>query len=319
MAWSDTLWLENGDILTGEIIRLDEGKISIKTVYASTVVVDWGLVRALESDDELWVSLVGESQPVKRRLQKQETGVAVVEEDGVVRSFSAVWPLAAIHEQPPKLADTWSIKGDLGGGIDSKFGNDQERSVTLDGELNIDDQWNKNTLRWDYETENDEGDKTSEWLISYAYSRYLDEHIYIQGAGARDFDSDADLRYRTSIGGSLGYRFWQTRKKELRTSMGLSRLWEKYELNSRKKDFAVTWMTNYRSDLTPELDYYIDTRLFYRLGSGEKLVTIRHGVKWDLTSELLLKVAHNLDYDSQPLEAVKKTDNQVKMSIGYQW
>lgn len=318
-VWADTLWLENGDVLTGDIIKLEEGKLSIKTAYAGTVVVDWAFVRALDSDQEFWVSLVGESQPRKRTLQKQTTGVAVIEDDGMTRSFSAVWPLAGIHQQPPRLAETWQVRGDLGVGLDSQFGNDQERSITLDGELKIDDQWNKNTFRWDYDRENDEGDKSSEWLIAYSYSRYLDEHIYAQGASVRDFDSEADLRYRTSLGGSLGYRFWETKERELRTSAGLSRLWEKYKINSRKKDFAITWMVNYRSILQEDLGYYADTRIFYRLGSGEKLVTLRQGVKWTLMSGLSLKLDHYLDYDSQPLDTVKKTDHQVKMGLGYQW
>ena len=316
---ADTLWLENGDVLTGDIIKLDEGKLSLKTGYAGTVVIDWGYVRALDSDNEFWVSLVGESQPRERVLKGQATGVMIIESDGTRRQFSAVWPVSAIHKELPALADTWQIKGDFGVGLDSQFGNDQERSLMLDGTLNIDDQWNKNTLQWDYEAENDAGDRSAEWLIDYSYSRYLDEHVYVQGAGGRDFDSDADLRYRSSAGGSLGYRFWETKKRELRTSVGLSRLWEKYQVNSRKKDFAMSWMTNYRSDLLSELAYYVNTRVFYRLGSGEKLVSLRQGLKWKLSAELSLKLNHNLDYDSQPLDNVKKTDHQIKMGVGYQW
>ncbi|OED43171.1 hypothetical protein ACH42_10800 [Endozoicomonas sp. (ex Bugula neritina AB1)] len=319
LGCSDTVWLENGDVLTGSIIKLDEGKLSLKTTYAGTVVVDWGAVRALDSDQELWVSLVGESEPQKRTLKKQVTGVAVIEGDGVKREFSAVWPLSAIHQELPKLADTWRVRGDLGAGLDSQFGNDQERSLSLDGELKIDDQWNKNTLRWNYEKEHDDGLETSEWLMTYAYSRYLDEHVYIQGAGTRDFDSDADLRYRTSAGGSLGYRFWETRKRELRTSAGLSRFWEKYKINNRKKDFAITWMINYRSELKEALEYYSDTQIFYRLGSGERLVTLNQGIKWRFDSGISLKLDHSLDYDSQSLDVIKKTDNQIKMKVGYQW
>ena len=306
-------------MLRGEIIKLEEGKLSIKTAYAGTLTVDWGYVRALDSDKALWVTLIGESNPSERSLEGQATGVAVVEADGTSRQFSAVWPVAAIHLSAPTLADTWQVTGSLGVGLDASAGNDEELTISLDGEVNINDQWNKNTLRWEYETESDDDSTETDWGLAYDYSRYLDEHLYVQGSGSREFDSDADLRYRTSLGGSLGYRFWETKTRLLRSSVGFSRLWEAYEHSEYEKDIAVTWMVEYRAEFWEHMSYYTNIKTFYRLGSGETLVTLRQGVKWNITDELSLKLDHSLDYDSQTLSDVKDTDNQVKIGIGYQW
>ena len=44
LAWpalADTVWLNNGDRLSGTIILMDGGKLVLDTTYAGRVVIDW--------------------------------------------------------------------------------------------------------------------------------------------------------------------------------------------------------------------------------------------------------------------------------------
>src|SRR5476649_2001431 len=52
---ADTVWLKNGDRLTGKIKVFDGGKLLIQTDYAGAIPVDWKQVKTLESDQELLV------------------------------------------------------------------------------------------------------------------------------------------------------------------------------------------------------------------------------------------------------------------------
>ena len=52
---ADTIWLKNGDRLTGKIKVFDGGKLLIQTNYAGAIPVDWKQVKTLESDQELLV------------------------------------------------------------------------------------------------------------------------------------------------------------------------------------------------------------------------------------------------------------------------
>jgi hypothetical protein len=38
---ADTVWLKNGDKLSGKIIPFDGGKLLIQTQYAGAVTIDW--------------------------------------------------------------------------------------------------------------------------------------------------------------------------------------------------------------------------------------------------------------------------------------
>ncbi len=318
-AKADTVWMNNGDVLSGEITKLEAGKLSLKTKYVGTVLLDLKYVTSMGADRQLWVSLIGEKQASLRSLKGLTPGVIVIDGDGRERSFSSVWPVAGIHVAKPALADSWQLKGNLVASLDSKSGNDEKSLVGVEGQVHIDDQWNKNAVYWDLDLENDEGVKSSEWKLGYSYSRYLTEHWFVQGAAEQEYDSEEDLQTRTSLGGTLGYRFWETSQKTLRTSGGISRLWEDYQSSPSQKDYALTWGFNYRTPLFRRWDYFANSRTFFRLNQSTVLVNVTQGIKVGLTEHITWNLTHMLDYDSDPAEESKKVDNRVKMGVGYQW
>ena len=192
-AWADTVWMNNGDVLSGDIQKLEAGRLSLKTSYAGTISLNLKYITSLDSDKTFWVSLIGEKQASLRRLEARNPGVTVMDDDGRKRTFSSVWPVAAIHLKKPALADTWQVKGNLVAALDSKSGNDDESLMGVEGRVHIDDQWNKNAIHWDIDLENDEGVRSSEWRIGYSYSRYLSEHWFVQAAAEQEYDSEEDL------------------------------------------------------------------------------------------------------------------------------
>nr|GFC71593.1 hypothetical protein [Tanacetum cinerariifolium] len=50
---ADTVWLKNGDKLTGTIKVFDGGKLLLNTKYAGDIPLDWKEVKTLESDQHL--------------------------------------------------------------------------------------------------------------------------------------------------------------------------------------------------------------------------------------------------------------------------
>ena len=50
-ALADEVIMHNGDRLTGEVIRQDEGRLRLKTAYAGTLNIDWEQVSAVRLDE----------------------------------------------------------------------------------------------------------------------------------------------------------------------------------------------------------------------------------------------------------------------------
>ena len=167
---------------------------------------------------------------------------------------------------------TWQVGGNVAASLNSKSGNDNELLINFEGKINIDDQWNKNVFYWDFETEDDDGDISKEVVVGYSYIRYLDEHWYAQAAMESEHDSEDDPLTRTSVGGTLGYRFWETAETSLKTSAGISQLWEDYKNSKYEKDFALIHIFNYRTRLFSNFEYFIHNRAFFRLKQSTVLV-----------------------------------------------
>ena len=317
---ADKVWLENGDMLTGEIQRLEAGQLKLATEYAGVITVSWRHVRSVQSDSPLWVSLIGEGEAGRRTLKSDGNGLVIADEDGYERKFSAAWPVAEITREKPALAEEWEIGGRFGLSMDNRTGNKNELRLNFDGVLNIDDQLNKNSFKWDYDVEELSGKKNNDWEVGYSYSRYFTEHWFVQGAADKSYDSDVDLYSRTTVGASLGYRFWDTIDQTFRSSFGLTQLWEKYDSQKDEKNKALTWNLFYRNRITEQLEYFHDSKLFYRMDTSRQwLLDAEQGFRFGVTDNLSLNLTHYLEHDSEPGDESKKTDSQMKMGVGYQW
>jgi putative salt-induced outer membrane protein YdiY len=264
--------------------------------------------------------LIGEKESQRRQLRSNGDQLTIVDPDGYERSFSAAWPVAEITREQPVLASAWEVGGKVNFGFDSDQGNDDETTFNLSGNLNINDEWNKNSFRWDVEIENDTGTKTKEWQLGYSYSRYFTENWFVQGAINQQYDSSEDLRSEIDAGGSLGYRFKETAKETLITTAGVTHLWEDYRTEDNQQNIALTAGVSYRKVLIDKLEYYIESKAFYRLGSNARWrFDGEQGFRIGLSDNLSLNLTHYLDYDGTPTDGNQKTDSQIKMGVGYSW
>ena len=77
-AFADTVWLNNGDRLTGEILLLDGGKLSFKTKYAGRVLIDWKDIDTLSADKPLMLRRTGRDSESSERLRAAGVGMVRV-------------------------------------------------------------------------------------------------------------------------------------------------------------------------------------------------------------------------------------------------
>ena len=54
---ADQLYLSNGDVITGKVIRMEDKKLVFKTDYAGEISVDWQVVKKLTTDKPIKVLL----------------------------------------------------------------------------------------------------------------------------------------------------------------------------------------------------------------------------------------------------------------------
>ena len=117
-ALADTVWLKNGDRLTGKIKFYDGGKLLLQTEYGGAIALDWSKIATLESDQELLIKENAVAGERAKALQPAEPGKVVLANGGEPKTIE----LASIKQilKPKPLVEDLVIKGNLDASLDYK-------------------------------------------------------------------------------------------------------------------------------------------------------------------------------------------------------
>lgn len=204
---ADTVWLKNGDRLTGKISVLDGGKLLIETDYGGSIPVSWKKVATLESNRKLLIKQDDYTGELTQSLQAAEDGTVILANGGAPRTVELA-SITQIIQPKPVIQDlTW--KGNIDVAMDYK----RAEADTDDYEVSIDTKarhglWRHNaTANYNREFRN-EVVTTDNWDAEYALDRFLDEHWFWQGRLSYKRDQIEDVRRQRTFGTGPGYQFW---------------------------------------------------------------------------------------------------------------
>ena len=207
-ASADTLWLKNGDRLTGTIKAFDGRKLVIHTGFAGELAVDWSAIATLESSQALLVKQADSSE-VAKSLDRAEDGYVTLANGSQPKTVE----LSSIRHilKPKPLITDLSWKGTLDVALNYKNAD----SETEDHHVNLDTKarhgrWRHNTTA-EYNRELSNGAETEDnYQLGYALDHFIDDRWFWQGRFDYKRDNIEDLRRQRSLGSGPGYQFWDT-------------------------------------------------------------------------------------------------------------
>lgn len=204
--WADTVWLNNGDRLSGEIILLDGGKLALKTRYAGQVLIDWKDIDTLSSDKPLLVRRSGFDNERSERLAAAGAGMVRVQGE---REYTL--PLAQIKRLvPPRpLLEDRLWEGNLDAKLDMKRNENDVDEWKLKGNTRVEHGRWRHLLSGELEREIKNDRKVEDnWELEYDLDRFLTEHWFWR-AGVQQGEDEFEVVDRQRIVGTgPGYRFW---------------------------------------------------------------------------------------------------------------
>jgi hypothetical protein len=204
---ADTVWLKNGDRLSGTIKFYDGGKLLLETDYGGAIALDWSKIATLESDQELLVkenAIVGERA---KALQPAESGKVTLANGDAPKTIE----LASIQQilKPKPLVEDLLWKGNIDAGLDYK----RAERDTDDYDVSLKTQARHGLWRHHGEAEyhrelQDDVVTTDNWGVEYALDRFLTEQWFWQGRFEYKRDMVEDLQRQRTVGTGPGYQFW---------------------------------------------------------------------------------------------------------------
>lgn len=241
---ADTVWLKNGDRLSGKIKFFDGGKLLLETEYGGSIRLDWKKIATLESDQELLIKEDAVTGERAKSLHAAEPGKVVLANGEAPRTIE----LASIQQilKPKPLVEDLTWKGNLDAALDYK----RAETDTDDYEIDLKTQarhgrWRHNAEAG-YDREYQDGVvATDNWAAEYALDRFLDEHWFWQGRLEYKHDQIEELERQRTVGTGPGYQFWDNELGAFSVAGLLNRTDYQYSTGEKDNFYALSMKWDY--------------------------------------------------------------------------
>lgn len=207
-VWADTVWLNNGDRLSGEIVLLDGGKLALKTRYAGQVLIAWKDIDTLRSQKPLLIRRQGLDSEHSNQLEAAGKGMV-----RVINGSVQTVPLASITRLvPPRpVLEDRIWEGNLDAKLDMERNEDEVDEWKLKGNTRIEHGRWRHVLTGELERETKNDKKNDDnWQLEYDLDRFLTDHWFWRVGVEQQEDEFERINRQRIVGTGPGYRFWDT-------------------------------------------------------------------------------------------------------------
>jgi putative salt-induced outer membrane protein YdiY len=230
---ADTIYLNNGDRITGDIERIDPESVSVQTGYAGVVVISRDAVGGIETAEDVAVETVA-GERIEGALESRDTAQ-------VLRSGEAEreLPLETIHLAAPDMEDLdkllkaqrparWS--GSVETGLSLRAGNTDTTDFTFASDIVR--KSDRNTLTLTFSAAYGEADNvlnTRRMKGDLKWQHYLRDRLYLFGLTGAERDDGRKLDLRWQAGGGAGYDILDSEKRSFSAEAGFIYYDEKWD------------------------------------------------------------------------------------------
>lgn len=309
--------LKNGDRLTGEIDSITGGKVILKTEFAGIIAVKLETVQNIDSDKTFELRMDGRKR-TRGQFVVSADAQQFKSEDGELADLDLAQVRRA-GENKLGIADLgsdWETRFDAG--ISASSGNTKTASQNYLLESTLTRIRSDHHLTLTYNTQEDDGVKTKETTLGgYRYRRFFGERWYGLGNVGYQEDPFKDIDYRWTLGVGGGYQFWDNSQGALSTDLAFNYVMEKLA-GVKDENPAVRWGLDWNRFLwTKKAEaFYNQSVLFIYSNPDNTVYNGSLGIRFNLTDMLTANFRVDVAHETEPSDALKKTDVTYVIGIG---
>ena len=317
---ADEVQLRNGDKITGQIIRMEEEKLVLKTTYAGDITIAWEEVASVMADGSVKVVLKDETV-----LEGNTTAI----EEGKMKldigklESPASFRLADVKAINPKPVKPVRMTARVNASVISQRGNTVKDNYYFDGEFVARTEKNRYTLGGELANEEADGVTTSEnWLAFGKYSHFLNEKWYLYADTLLEHDKFKDLKLRTTLGAGGGYQIFETSLLNLSVSAGAAMVDENFDVAEDNDYPAASWSVNYDQFFFEKFVQLFHNQTGYVSleDANDWFLKTRTGFRFPIYKGFTATLQYNFDWDNAPSDDSKSEDDtKFLFLLGYQF
>jgi hypothetical protein len=322
---TDVVTLANGDRITGEVVRLERGRLEFNTDDAGRLYLEWDklvsvmtsrLVEVVTTDGRTFLGSVGRSN---------DRWIAVVgPEQTDALAMSDVTVITAIGR---------SFWRKLDGSIDAGF-NYSRSSGVAQLNLNSDTMYRKPgsqvrltasfTQTAQNNSDSSDGDDSEEddrGAIEGSYLRYPWPRWFVTGVGRFERNESLGLKLRSQIGGAIGPRLVNSNRAQLAVGAGLAFNDERgVDVESTQNlEALLVLRTSFYTYDRPRTNLDVSVQYYPSLSNvGRQRLQLDAGIKREFFADLFLTFSTFQTIDTRPPNPdAEQYDGGVLISVGW--
>lgn len=316
LVFADEIELENGDRLTGIVLHIQGGILTLETEYSEPIKIQKEKIRSISTNKEVEVHL-STNEILKGKIKMDDYGSLIVESSKERQITPINWQSIQAINPPPVIPPKW--KGNLSVGADIQSGNTKRTSLSVGAETRRRSEHDRFSIRFlhNYAEESDEvtvrntyGALKYDYFFTHSLFGYLSVELLN--------DKFKDLNLRTIVGPGIGYQVWDDDIKSLLFEVGVSYFSE--DLKEGEDDNWITgrFGSNFSYKFLDAIEFSEQIIVYpsiedfgkYKLRNEASLIS-------SLGSRLALKFTNILERNSDPPEEVRKDDLYWILSLLY--
>jgi putative salt-induced outer membrane protein YdiY len=320
-AFADEILFKNGDRITGKILSVEGGKMTIDSKIGGELHVDMNDVKTFTTDAPIEIR-TKDGQRLTARTTAGDEGTVKVERPAAGGGTQTV-PVS--NMKYVNFSEAWT--GDLVVGALFARGNTFADQVNVAFDLNRrteQDRWTF-TGAYNFGRQRDPatGDKTTttdNWFGTAKYDYFFNEKLYGFGNFRYEHDRIADLDHRITPGAGLGYQWIDTPTLAFNTEAGISYVLEEFgdgtsnEFVAARLAYHLTKSFNDKVNFFHNLEYYPSLEEL-----KDYLIIADAGVRVTLTSKMFAEYKLELRYDATPAEGASRSDLRHIVGVGWKF
>lgn len=321
-ARADEVIMQNGDRMTGDVIRQDAGRLKLKTAYAGTLDIDWEQVSEVRLDEPQEVLLDDERVLQVKAVSREDDRLTLLQEPPSEPMTVEPARVKVIEPEPWELGKGYRLDGRVAFALKNERGNNDKNEIDLDFELDYRRRWHRLQSWGQFEYDTQSGSTTTDkWSLDNNYRRLFDGPWYGSAWLFFKHDRSDDLRLRFLTGPALGYTFDETPTRNLRAEAGVFYVNDDFYDDDDERYWGPGWYIDYdqlvwQGRLQP---YHKQYGVVAADGSDSRLWRSWTGIRIPLAGDFVGSLEYEIDYESERPVKTKSTDTTLRLKLGYQW
>ncbi len=318
-ALADEVVLHNGDRITGEVVRIENGKLTVKTPYAGTIKIDRKDIASLTTDKPVYI-VIDEINRVQATIIAAEAGTVTLSDgDWMATGPLALDRITGLTREPEPAV---KVRGRINIGVSSTSGNTQTEKLHADAEVIARSAKNRFTIGGGTKRTKDREVETESNSRAYLkYDHFITKKWYAYANADTERDKFKDIKLRTTLGVGTGYQFLESKKTNLSVEGGINYVNTDFEFAPDDSYPAGRWAIRFdRFLFESNTQFFHQHEACFGLEDSDNIfVRTQTGLRWPVLEGLDATAQYNVDWDNNPAAGRVKTDRAVLFTLGYRW